>query len=448
MSKPTLWVGCGAGFSGDRLDAPLPVVRTLCGRSGRRVLILETLAERTLALAQLARREQPSLGYEPLLECLLRPVLEACLANAVCIVSNFGAANPMGAAQKIHALAAELGLRKPRVAVLRGDDLMAHPDAAALFESMGLAAGKSLVSANAYLGAEAIADALRDGADIVVTGRVADPSLTVGPAMAHYGWSADDWARLGAATMAGHLLECGSQVTGGYFADPGYKDVPDLAHVGFPIAQIDADGGCVVGKAAGTGGLVSARTVKEQLLYELHDPAAYVTPDVVADIGEATVVECGADLVALRGVRGHPRPDTLKVSAFYEGGWLAEGEISYGGPRAEGRARLAAELIRTRIGAGGGLRFDLIGVLSTFGDDAGRLLAATPDRGATDVRLRVAGKFGEREQAEEVMREVTSLYTCGPAGGGGVRTALRRRLETHSCYVDRNRIDARYDIFQ
>lgn len=448
MSKQALWVGCGAGFSGDRVDAPLAVVDTLCRREGRRVLIFETLAERTLALAQLARREDASRGHEPLLERLLRPVLGRCLDNRIAIVSNFGAANPQGAAQKILALAHAMGTRRPRVAVVCGDDLMCHPQSGLLLAGMGLEWSAALVSANVYLGAEAIAAALDDGADIVVTGRVADPSLTVGPAMAHFGWSVDDWGRLGPATMAGHLLECGAQVTGGYFADPGFKDVPGLAHVGFPVAQIAADGHCIVGKADHTGGVVDARTVKEQLLYELHDPTAYLTPDVVADISEATVSELGGDRVALRGVLGHRRPDTLKVSAFYEGGWLGEGEISYAGPRAEARARLAADVIRTRMGEAAALRFDLVGVLSIFGDDRGRLLAGMSDTGLQDVRLRVAGKFGDREHADLFVGEVNALYTCGPAGGGGVRTNVRRRLETRSCYVDRHRVVAHHEITQ
>jgi hypothetical protein len=446
MNEQALWVGCGTGFSGDRVDAPVAVVQTLARREGRKVLILETLAERTLALAQLARRQDPSKGYEPLLERLLEPVLGQCLTQGIAIVSNFGAANPAGAAEKIHALAKSTGLRKPRVAVICGDDLLCHPESAKLLANHSLGASGALVSANAYLGAQAIADALRDGAEIVVTGRVADPSLTVGPAMAHYGWDEDDWSRLGAATMAGHLLECGAQVCGGYFADPGFKHVPQLAQVGFPIAEILRDGHCIVGKAESTGGMVDTRTVKEQLLYELHDPSAYLTPDVVADISEATVTDLGGDRVALLGVRGHPRPETLKVSAFYEGGWLAEGEISYAGPRAEARARLAADIIRSRLGNDAVLRFDLIGVLSIFADDQGRLLATSRDSGARDVRLRVAGKFNEREPAENLTREVTALYTCGPAGGGGVRAAVRPRLETRSCYIDRRSVVATYHI--
>lgn len=448
MGKLPLWVGCGAGFSGDRIDAAIPVVETLSRREGQRTLIFETLAERTLALAQIARRAHPDRGYEPLLDLFLPPILGACLQHRIAIVSNFGQANPAGAARRIAELARQAGLRAPRIAVVKGDDLTARPDSAHVLAQAGLTHQGDLLSANAYLGAEPIAAALRDGADIVVTGRVADPSLVVGPAMAHYGWDASDWDRLGPATMAGHLLECGSQVSGGYFADPGYKDVPDLAHVGFPIARIDADGACEIGKAEHTGGVVDRRTVTEQLLYEVHDPAAYLTPDVIADISQAHIAETGPDTVALAGVRGHARPRTLKVNAYYEGGWLAEAEISYGGPRAEARARLAADVVRARLGEQVRLRVDLIGALSILADDRGTLLSQHPDGGARDVRLRLAATFTRREDAEALTREVNALYCCGPAGGGGVRTAIRPRLETRSGYIDRDLVPASYEIHQ
>jgi hypothetical protein len=305
-----------------------------------------------------------------------------------------------------------------------------------------------IASANAYLGAEAIAAAWRESADIIVTGRVADPSLTVGPAMAHFGWAEDDWDRLARATMAGHLLECGAQVCGGYYADPGYKDVPDLANVGYPIAQIDAEGDCILGKADGSGGCVDEHTVKEQLLYELHDPAAYLTPDVTADITAASVTQLAPDRVRLAGVRGHPRPATLKVNVFHHHGWLAEGEISYAGRGAEARARLAADVLRRRLAACGPLRVDLIGVASVFGDDAGRWLAAHPVGDATDVRLRVSLNHAERAMAERLTREVTALYTCGPAGGGGVRTGLRARLGTRSCSVPRSLAPSRLEFVE
>jgi hypothetical protein len=447
-----LLVGCAAGFSGDRTDAAGPVVDTLVSRlrqgpaDQRAFLIFETLAERTLALAQLRRRADPAQGYEPLLDAMLRPVLARCLAHGIRIVSNFGAANPRAAARHIARMARELGIAPPRVAVVEGDDLSGPGHRALLREQLGAAMdGIRLVSANAYIGAEPIAAALDAGAQLVVCGRVADPSLTVGPAMSHFGWRSDEWEKLGRATMAGHLLECGAQVCGGYFADPGYKDVPGLEAIGFPIAEIAADGSCTIGKADATGGLLNEATVKEQLLYEVHDPAAYLTPDVVADIGEAEVHEAGAGRVSLSGVRGHARPAQYKVNVCHEGGWLAEGEISYAGARAEARARLAADILRKRL-AGLHLRVDLIGAVSILADDAGRALAATPDTGARDVRLRVAVTHEDRAEAERLTREVMALYTCGPAGGGGVRTALTPRLNTLSCLVARESVPVRFEF--
>lgn len=453
VSTSSLLIGCAAGFSGDRVDAAGPVVESLIARCAARpgqraFLIFETLAERTLALAQLRRRADPGSGYEPLLDDMLRPVLARCLRHGIRIVSNFGAAHPLAAARHIQRMARELGLPAPRIAVVGGDDLSGAAHRPLLQDRLGAAMdGIRVVSANAYIGAEAIAAALDAGAQIVVAGRVADPSLAVGPALSHFGWRTDDWDRIARATMAGHLLECGAQVCGGYFADPGYKDVPGLEAVGYPIAEIDADGHCVIGKADHTGGLVSLATVTEQLLYEVHDPAAYLTPDVTADISQARLAQVGPDRVALTGVRGHARPATLKVNVCHEGGWLAEGEISYAGPRAEGRARLAAEVLRQRL-PGLALRVDLIGAVSILGDDAGRLLASTPAGDARDVRLRVAAVHGERAQAERLGREVMALYTCGPAGGGGVRTALTPRLNTLSCLVPRDAVPAHFTLLE
>jgi hypothetical protein len=327
--------------------------------------------------------------------------------------------------------------------VVEGDDLMAARPAAPLRELLPAALDdRPLVSANAYLGAREIAQALRAGAQIVVTGRVADPALALGPMLAHFGWADNDWDRLAAGTMAGHLLECGAQVCGGYFADPGVKDVPDLADVGFPIVEMQADGRFFVTKAADTGGRVDRQTVTEQLLYEIHDPAAYLTPDVVADISDTEIADAGTDRIEVRGVRGHARPPTLKATICYEGGWLAEGEISYAGPNATARAQLAAQVVRERMAHLGlahvKLRADLVGVASVFADDDGRWWDTHAARAADDVRLRIAGACEERAHADALAREVLALYTCGPAGGGGVRTHVTPRLFSDSCFVPRN----------
>jgi hypothetical protein len=461
MASPAslLRIGCGAGFSGDRWDAAVPVVRTLRAAGGPAVLMFETLAERTLALAQLQRRRDPEAGWEPSLERFVAPVLADCVAAGIPIVGNFGAANPRGAALRLQQLAASLGLPSLRIAFVEGDDLFARASETAGTDPQRRALdtlladtlrGRRGVSANAYLGAAEIAQALRAGAQVVVTGRVADPALALGPMLAHFGWAGDDWDRLAAGTMAGHLLECGAQVCGGYFADPGVKDVPELAAVGFPFVEMHADGRFVVTKAGGTGGCVDRRTVTEQLLYEIHDPAAYLTPDVVADISQAQLAERGADRIEVRGVRGHPRPPTLKATVCYEGGWLAEGEISYAGPNAAARARLAAEVVRERLARLGHgalpLRADLIGVASVFADDAGRWWDARALPPAEDVRLRIASTCADQAPAEAVAREVLALYTCGPAGGGGVRTSVTPRLASDSCYVPREWLAPRWSF--
>lgn len=433
----TFKIGCAAGFSGDRIDGVGPVVKTLIDTGGH-ALIFETLAERTLALAQMARNQDPDAGYEPLLADMLRPCLADCMDHGIQIVSNFGQANPPAAARRIRELAAELGLQAPRIAVLGGDQLDS-PDAldylcGVLPEQLSM---ERVVCINAYQGAEEIAQALRAGAQIVVAGRVADPSLVVGPAMAHFGWSPSDWRVLASATMAGHLLECGTQVTGGYYAIPGLKEVPDMHRLGFPIAQIDEEGGILIGKAHNTGGCVNARTVKEQLLYEVHDPSAYLTPDVTADISNIRVAEVAPNQVRVSGVRGHARPDMLKVNIFLRGGWLAEAEISYAGLQAEARARLAADIIRKRIGSALRLRIDLIGAMSILADDAGDMLADHPLSDRRDIRLRIAAVHDDRAIAQTLLQEMNALYTCGPAGGGGVRTSIKPRLNNVSALIPR-----------
>jgi len=447
----TLHIGCGAGFSGDRWDAAVPVVKTLRQSGHPAALIFETLAERTLALAQLKRRQDADSGWEPSLERFLAPVLQDCVEAGIPIVSNFGAANPAGAARRIHALGARLGVRPLKVAVVEGDDLLASLTPQRMNQLLPEALRDTrLVSANAYLGAVEIGQALREGADVVVTGRVADPALALGPMLAHFGWSMEDWDRLARGTMAGHLLECGAQVTGGYFADPGLKDVPGLAEVGYPIVEIEHDGSFVVTKAADTGGRVDRQTVTEQLLYELHDPAEYLTPDVVADISDATIEQVGIDRVRCTGVRGHPRPATLKATLCYEGGWLAEGEISYAGPNATARARLAAGVVRDRLilldHAALPLRADLIGVTSVLADDAGRWWQGHDAPSSDDVRLRIAAACATRDEADAVVREVLALYTCGPAGGGGVRTQTTPRLASDSCFIPRDWLQPRWSF--
>jgi len=442
-------IGAGAGFAGDRTDAAGPVVDALARFPGPRFLMFECLAERTLALAQLARRRDPASGYNPALERFVGPVLGRCLRHNIRIVGNFGAANPRGAAEHILSLARQQGLKAPRVAVVEGDDvrdaLSAQMLAAREIDGAILRGANEIIAANVYLGAAPIAEALDQGADVVVTGRVADSALALGPLMHALRWRDDDWDRLAAGTLAGHLLECGSQITGGYFADPPYKNVPGLAELGYPIAEIDEAGAMVVTKPPSTGGRVDRQTVIEQMLYEIHDPAAYLAPDVVLDLTAARVDEIGPDRVRVSGARGKPRPDTLKATVCIDSGVLGEAEISYAGPNAFVRARLAAEVIRDRMATrapGLRIRADAIGVTSVLGDNSGVFAQAANDA-PDDIRLRFAAQSNDTAQVELLLDEVEALYCAGPAGGSGVRRRLTPRLASASCLIERELVSPR-----
>jgi len=297
------------------------------------------------------------------------------------------------------------------------------------------------VSANAYLGADALLPALASGADVVVTGRVADPSLFLAPMIHRYGWALDDVDRLARGTSIGHLLECAAQVSGGYYADPGRKDVPGIAHLGFPFADVDADGNATLGKLEGTGGVIDLATVTEQLLYEVTDPTGYVTPDVVADFSAVRLRQRGRDRVEVRGARGRARPDRLKVSVGYLAGYLGEGEIGYGGENALARARLAGDIVRERIGAEfDELRIDLIGSTSLHGR------AFDAQERPYEVRLRVAARAASPERAAIVGEEVEALYLNGPAGGGGARKYVHEQIGIVSTLIDRDRVRTRTTV--
>jgi hypothetical protein len=336
----TIRIGCGAGYSGDRIE---PAVE-LAEKGEVRYLVFECLAERTIAIAQEARRKDPLAGYDALLGARMEACLPVCRRNGVKIVTNMGAANTAAGAEKVRDVARRLGIRDLKIAAVTGDDVLelVRKKNPVILETGGRVSGlgERLVSANAYLGAGPIAEALRNGADVVVTGRVADPSLFLAPLMVEFGWRDDAWDLLGQGTVMGHLLECAGQVTGGYFADPGFKDVPGLARLGFPIAEVGEDGSFAVTKVPGSGGRVMPATCKEQLLYEIHDPSSYITPDVVADFTGVRLTEAGRDRVEVTGAKGRPRTDSLKVSIGYVDSYIGEGQISYGGGGAVDREGL------------------------------------------------------------------------------------------------------------
>ncbi|MEA2942188.1 MAG: hypothetical protein QOD09_2717 [Bradyrhizobium sp.] len=429
-------IGSGAGYSGDRIE---PAVE-LAEKGGIDYLVFECLGERTVALAQQARMKNPDSGYDPLLEERMRAVLPVCAARGIKIVTNMGAANPQAAARKTAEIAKSLGLSL-RVAAVVGDDVLDACKDGDLpimeFDGTIKQLGNRLLSANAYLGAEPMADALNAGADIVITGRASDPALFLAPMIHAFGWAMDDWNLLGQGTVAGHLLECAGQITGGYFADPGYKDISDLARLGFPIGEVGEDGSLVITKVAGSGGAVTAQTCKEQLLYEVHDPTKYLQPDVVADFSQVMVEEIAPDRVRVSGGRGTKRTDTLKVSVGYVDSYIGEGQISYAGPGASARGRLALEIVRERLKLtgvqSGELRFDLIGVDSLHGVEV-----SAHANEPYEVRVRVAGRTESLREAVRIGNEVETLYTNGPAAGGGVTKSARDVVAVASVLLPRD----------
>jgi Acyclic terpene utilisation family protein AtuA len=426
-----LRIGCGAGFAGDRLDAAV----ALAERGELDYLVLECLAERTIALAQLRRRKDPTQGYDPRLERRIEQLLPILKRRGTRLVSNLGAANPLSAADVIVSIARRLGLTI-KVAVVTGDDVLdALPHDARVMEGGApLSDYAPLVSANAYLGFDALLPALETGADVIITGRVADPSLFLAPIAHHYGWKQDDYDRIARGTCIGHLLECAGQICGGYFADPGRKDVPEMAWLGYPYADVDADGNAEIGKVAGTGGCITRQTATEQLLYEVTDPRGYLTPDVIADFSTVKLDQSGTDRIRVGGARGHARPLQLKVSVGYIAGYVGEGEIAYGGTNALARGRLAADIVRERLDSQfPEIRFDLIGSTSLHGR------AFTADENPYEIRLRVAARAPTAEQAAVIGEEVEALYTNGPAGGGGARRYVHEQIGIVSTLIDRDR---------
>jgi len=438
----TVRIGSGAGYGGDRLEPAIDLIR----RGELDYIIFECLAERTIALGQLARRHDPDKGYNSLLEYRMKAILAELREHPVKVITNMGSANPVAAAKKTLELARAAGLTGLKIACVTGDDVLdlLTPELPILETGEPLSSlGESVISANAYLGADAIVEALDRGADIVITGRVADPALVVAPLRYHFGWSAEDYDRLGRGVLAGHLLECAGQVTGGYFADPGVKDVPELWDLGFPIAEVDENGGVVITKLPGTGGMVTEATCQEQLLYEIQDPSSYFTPDCIADFSGVYMETLGEDRVAVRGATGRAHNDVYKTSVGYQDCWIGEGQISYYGSTARARAELAGEIVKKRLEVRScdysELRIDLMGVNSLF---------TTGAEEPMEVRLRVAARTADRANAAIVGDEVEALYTNGPGGGGGAVKGLREVVSVASVFLPRSQVTTTVEIME
>jgi acyclic terpene utilization AtuA family protein len=437
--KDKIRIGCGAGFSGDRLEPAI----ILAEKGELDYLVLECLAERTIALAQKRKLQDSSKGYDILLERRIYSLLPALKQNKVRLITNMGAANPLAAAKKIIEIAKELNI-EISVAAVTGDDVFdgIDPQQKAIETNEALSASGKLISANAYLGVDAIIPALQTNADIIITGRVADPSLFLAPMVHEFSWSLNDYNLLAKGTVIGHLLECAGQITGGYFADPGKKDVPDISHLGHPFAEVFANGSGTISKVAGTGGIINLQIAKEQLLYEVVNPYEYVTPDVTADFTTVSLEEKGRDRIRITGGSGKTKPATYKVSVGYHAFYLGEGEISYAGNNAQARAQLAASIITERLkDSFPALQIDYIGSTSVH------YTSFKNSNVPYETRLRVAAKADSFDKAAIVGEEVEALYTNGPAGGGGVRKYVNEVIGIVSTLIEKEKVQSAITLF-
>ncbi|UOM33277.1 acyclic terpene utilization AtuA family protein [Acuticoccus sp. I52.16.1] len=446
----TLRIGSGSSWWGDRIS---PAVAN--AKSGDLdYLCFETMAEATVSAAQVRKRRDPSFeGFDTYLEDRYRAVLPHCLARGTKIVSNQGWINPIGAAKKTKQILAELGHPDVKVAAVTGSllddqiDELTGPvleNGAALKDLHG-----EVVAAEAYLGAEPIVEALKGGAQIVLTGRVADPSLFLAPMMYEFGWDPLDAELIGRGSAIGHLMECGAQVTGGYFVDPGYKDVPEPWNLAFPIAEVEPDGSVVIGKLAGTGGAVNRRTVLEQMFYEVHDPANYITPDGVVDFTDSEIEELGGDRVRVTSLRGKPRTDTLKVSVGMMEGYIGQDMFYFAGPGCLDKAKLAKRILEERFRIveldAEDVRIDFIGVNAIHGP-----MSKWPQAEPYEVAVRVSARTRTRAEAEKVGREVDGMAVSGIGSTGksvphGDR--VREVIGVWSMLLDRTRVTPQIHYF-
>ncbi|WP_324741805.1 acyclic terpene utilization AtuA family protein [Tsuneonella sp. CC-YZS046] len=419
-------IACGAGFAGDRTD---PAVKL--AESGQvDTIVLECLAERTLVPGLRARRRDPGSGADSRIERRLTPILQSPASSKCRIISNFGAANPVSGAQRIERLAKDLGRSGMRIAAAIGDDVRHLADRIAWDGSIE----GDLLGAHAYLGTNGIVEAVENQADIIVTGRTADSALFAGDLLPYLDGSEDAFA---GAIAVGHLLECSGQLTGGNFEAPGVPPLgsSDLANLGYPIARVFEDGTAEITVVDGSPALINRLTCTLQLLYEVHDPSAYITPDLTVDFSGVSIEEIGPSRVRVSGARAADRPARLKVSGFVDRpGAISDVEIAFAGRGALDRARRAADVLRLRLAhlPEQDLRIDLVGLNSVLGA-ASRAINSEPP----EVRVHVSAKFDDAGDAQLAEDEVYALTLSGPAGGCGVRSEQRPRLEVVNGYIDR-----------
>ena len=416
-------IAAGQGFWGDLPDAP---VRQVEG-GPIDYLMLDYLAEVTMSIMQKQKARDPNAGYARDFVPLMKQILPACVERNIRVTANAGGVNVEGCAKAVRDVALELGLAgKLRIGIVTGDDIMGKLDELLSrgVELRNMDTGEPLStvreriqSANVYLGAAPMVEALDRGAQIVITGRCTDTGLTLAPLMHEFGWSPDDWNRMAAGTIAGHIIECGAQCTGGN-CQYEWRSIPSLANVGFPIVEAAPDGTFVVTKHERTGGWVIIPSIKEQLVYEMGDPHSYITPDCVADFTTVRLEYEGRDRVRVFGIEGRPATDTFKVSISYSAGYKAVGTLVYSWPEAYDKAWAADRILRARLDRLG-LKFDqilteFVGANATHGP-----LAGQPSPDLPEVQLRVGVRSEDRAAVERFTKEIAPLVLTGPPGVTG-----------------------------
>ena len=451
--KERIRIAAGQGFWGDLPEAP---VRQVEG-GPIDYLMLDYLAEVTMSIMQKQKARDPKAGYARDFVALLKEILPACVERDIKVVANAGGVNVPGCAAAVAEVARELGLQgKLRIGLITGDDILDRIDdyLGRGIELRNMDTGEPLStvrdriqSANAYLGAAPIVEALGKGAQVVITGRATDTGLTLGPLIHEFGWGANDWDRLAAGTIAGHIIECGAQCSGGN-CQYEWQSIPDLANIGFPIAEAAADGTFVITKHEGTGGRVNVPSVKEQLLYEMGDPHEYITPDCVADFTTIQLAQDGTDRVRVFGIKGRPATDSLKVSISYSAGYKAVGTLVYAWPDAHAKAQAADRILRARLERLG-LRFDQIlteyvGANATHGP-----LAGEPQHDVAEVQLRVGVSGNDRASIERFTKEIAPLILTGPpavTGFAGGRPKVEEIVAYWPALIPKSEITAAVKI--
>ncbi len=414
----TIRIASGQGFWGDMLEAP---VRQVEG-GPIDYLMLDYLAEVTMSIMQKQRSRNPELGYATDFVPLMERILPACVERDIRVTANAGGVNPTGCASAVLDVARKLGLAgKVAVGIVRGDDIMDRLESflAEGIELRNMDTGESLStvldrvqSANVYFGAWPIVEALARGARVVVTGRCTDTGLTLAPMLHEFGWAKDDWDRVSAGTIAGHTIECGAQASGGNCM-VDWQTIPDLANVGYPIVEASPDGSFVITKHPGTGGRITTAVIKEQLVYEMGDPKAYITPDCVADFTSIQLADDGPDRVRMFGIRGNPETEFYKVSISYSAGYKAVGTLVYAWPDAYAKAEAADRILRERLDRLG-LRFDEVLTEFVGANACHGPLAGTPSSEMAEVELRVGVRSNSKADVERFTKELAPLVLTGP----------------------------------